>query len=460
MKCLFSLPLIMNKILLISAFVALQVLSNCGSSDDNPVNEISLLSASLNGGTFSSGAQNVPIDAEISLVFSSVIDPSSFESQLSLIGTGSFSVNYANGSTKAVIETELEYETGYTLKVGTGAIGKNGEKLTSELNYLFTTAEDGVIRSMQPCTGTSACLRSVELMGSQGLGTFEFYCNYPIYEENAEWENLTQAIFVVHGASHNADDYYGYLTNTLEAEGLSESTVLISPFFRNTSTGSSEDYYWSSVNYRDGDQSSNANKISSFEVMDLLIDQLADESKFPFMERIIITGQSSGGRFTHVYGPANKSEATHTDLTFNYIVSESQYFYYPDNQRINESDNQLSTPSGCAGYEVWPFGYSAIPPYLQGVSKADFNDRFVNRSIHYQLGNGSGADPTLNTTDCEATLLGSSRYQRGENMYRYMELVYPGTHNHNKIVVPGVSHNGSQIYQSTEFKILLAQLLQ
>jgi hypothetical protein len=431
----------------------------------NPVvnNNITLLSSSIDGQNLNSGLQNISVETTLEFVFSAALSPNDFESELSItsaLGSPAFSINYSNSTSKAIIELSLDYETTYTIMVGSGPIGAQGEVLENPLSYIFTTVEDGIIRSMAPCTITGNCLRSVELEGNNGLGTFEFYSNYPIYEDNAEWENLTQAVFVIHGASHNADDYYSYLSNSLNAESLSESTVLISPFFRNTSTGSNDDFYWASVNYRDGDESSNTNKISSFKVMDELINRLANKTHFPVLERIVITGQSSGGRFTHVYAAANSVETTYPDITFDYIVSESQYFYYPDGQRINESSNTLYTPTGCAGYEIWPFGYSVTPPYLTGIPEPQFNERFVNRSIHYLLGGAGGVDGSLNTTACEATVLGSTRLQRGENMYRYMELVYPGTHNHAKTIVPGVTHNGSQIYQSTEFKALLIQLLQ
>ncbi|MEQ9592136.1 MAG: hypothetical protein RLN86_06030, partial [Cyclobacteriaceae bacterium] len=325
--------------------------------------------------------------------------------------------------------------------------------------YSFTTAQDDVIRSMAPCTTTGSCLRSVELQGSLGEGTFEFYSNYPIYEENAEWENLTQAIIVVHGASHDPDNYFSYLTSSLNAESLSESTVLISPFFRDTSTGSSDDFFWSGVTYRQGNQSSNSNKISSFEVIDALIDQLANTDRFPVMKKIIVTGHSSGAAFTHVYGGANTSESTHTEIEFKYVVANSQFFYYPDGQRINESNNQLYTPAGCPAYDFWPLGYNSPPPYLSGVTESNFNTQFVNRTIIYLLGNGSQSDPTLNTTDCQNTLQGSSRYLRGENMFRYMELAYPSANGHSKKIVNGIGHDGEGMYKSPEFRALLNELL-
>jgi hypothetical protein len=435
---------------------------SCGGSESEPAARIEILSATLNGANVSGINQNVQIAASIVLVFSSAVDPASFESAFSVDGGQSpvdYSIVYTNASSKATINMMLEYNTNYTVLIGTLPIGAKGERLQDAESFTFKTAVDNTIRSMPPCLNTGDCLRSVELVGSQGNGTFEFYSNYPIYEENAEWENLTHAVIVVHGASHDPNNYYTWMTNTFNTESISENTILISPFFRNTSTGSSEDFYWANTDWRRGQQSSNSNKLSSFEAIDALIDQLANTDRFPVLEKIIVTGHSSGAAFSHVYAASNKSEANHPAIEFEYVVANSQFFYYPDSKRINETNNQLYTPTGCAGYDIWPLGYSAIPPYLTGVSSGTFNSQFVNRKVTYLLGNGSQSDPTLNTVDCENTLQGSTRYKRGENMYRYMELMYPGSHNHSRTIVNGIGHDGQGMYQSSEFKTLLTQLL-
>jgi hypothetical protein len=448
--------------LLPTAFLLLLLIVASCSADEPDVAPISLISIRVNGSTLPNNAQDILVNASISMSFSAVLNPDAFATQLSIrsnAGDENFTIAYANSNSKATVDLTLEYSTTYTISINTGAIGGNGEQLESAFSLTFTTAEDNIIRSMPPCTNPADCLGSVQLQGTQGTGKFEFYSNYPIYEENAAWESLTQAVIVIHGASHNPADYFSYLTNTLNAESLSENTVLIAPYFRDNAAANSTDFHWASTAWRDGKPSSNPNKISSFAALDELIKQLANTERFPVLEQIVITGQSSGGRFAHLYAPSNVSEGLYPAINFDYVVSESQYFYYPDGQRIDENTNQLYTPTSCNGYDFWPFGFNLVPDYLNTITETTFNQRFINRSIIYLLGNGSTADPTLNTTNCSATLLGSNRYQRGENMFRYMELAYPGTHNHAKTVVNGVSHDGAAIYQSVPFRALLVDLL-
>jgi hypothetical protein len=450
----------MNTSKLLFSVVLLLLFAGCSNDSSEYVySEINVFSITMDGGKVTSGMDNIGINPKLRFVFSRSIDPNSFEQALTINPSSDLtiaSINYTNNSSAVEVLLNLDYATIYDVMLE-GVIGVNGGVLTSSINFSFKTQVDDTIYERQPCLNTNDCLQSVSISNSTGQGNFDFYANYPIYEDRAKWINLEKAVIVVHGASINPDDYYGYLTTTLEALGISEKTVLIAPDFKSSAV-SSNDLYWSSLGYRDGKTSNGTVQISSFEVLDFLISRLADKNFFPVLNEIIITGQSSGGRFLHTYAAGNHSETTHTDIHFEYIVSESQYFYYPTNERIDEQTNNLYTPSNCNGLQIWPFGYQLAPNYVSALDKATFDERFVNRSITYLLGNGTGTDSELNTSDCEAVLSGSSRYQRGENMYLYMGLKFPGN-NHKKTVAQGVSHNGQAIYTSPEFKSLLTQLI-
>jgi hypothetical protein len=430
------------------------------SEDEGSAPQIDLFSATINGASMNNPNQEIPIITTIELVFSSSLDPISFQEAFSISSSAvtiDYEIAYLNAGTKAIVTLSLEYNTSYTVDLGTDIIGANGGKLAQPINFSFKTAEDDVIRSQAPCI--SGCLETVSLSIDGNTGSFDYYSSFPIYEESASWQDLTTAVIVVHGASRNADDYFSFVTSTLSQENFGDETVLISPFFKNASEAGGDDFYWSGVHWRKGDQSINSTKISSFAVIDEIINQLADKDHFPVLDKIIITGHSSGALFTHAYAGSNISEAIHTAITFEYVVANSQYFYYPDDQRIDEASDQLYTPSTCAGAGIWPLGYHSLPPYLSNTSETTFNLQFTNRSIGYLLGNGNQSDPTFNTTSCQNTILGSSRYQRGENMFRYMELTNV-THSHYKTIVNGIGHDGSAMYKSAEFRTLLKQLLE
>lgn len=431
--------------------------------EDTPeVDPISLFGITANGINLVDGTINVPVDAQIEILFSAGLDIPAFEAAFSLSdGNAELAVNfsYANATSKAIVAVNgLDFNTLYTLRVARTTIGARQEELEEAITLNFTTIDQGEITQLSPCTSASnSCLQSVAIAPQ---ANFDFYSNYPIYLENAKWELLENAVIVVHGQNRNADEYFSWLTSTFNNANLSNNTILISPFFKNQTDASTGDIHWRTSNWREGQNASDASGISSFTVIDEIIAQLADKDRFPVLKKVIITGHSSGGLWTHAYAASNRAENQHTGLDFEYVVANSQYFYYPDEVRYDENSQTFVSPTGCSAFTQWPLGFANPPAYLSGVLEPTVNQQLIERKVTYLLGNGTGADPSLNTSDCDATLLGSTRFKRGENAYLLMETNYTNTHQHQKVIVDGIGHNGQAIYQSSEFNALLLNLLQ
>ena len=441
-------------------FLALIFSCSKDSGSDVEVESINLISVYDNSGAIiNDGDENISTNLVIRLIFSKVISINSIENNFNInpsVSENNISFDYKSSNTVVEITLNLEYNTNYNISLQ-GNIGNNGEQLSQPFNLNFKTQVDDTIYYRPPCTSIADCKRSVMISKESVQGNFDFYSNYDIYEDKAKWENLKKAVIVIHGGSFNADDYFGHLTSTFLDLGLSNSTVLISPHFKSEAENS-DDLYWRPYIYRDGKLSGSQLKISSFEVLDIIIDRLSNKEFFPVLDEIIVTGTSSGGRMTHTYAAANRSESKYSSINFEYIVSNSQYFYYPNSERINEQTNNLYSPSGCSGMNNWPFGYQNVPEYINVLDKESFDNIFVNRSVTYLNGNGNYENGDINTDNCEYVLLGSTRFKRGENMFRYMNLKYNDNHNHKRVIVDGVSHNGRRMYQSSEFKSLLTQL--
>lgn len=430
------------------------------TKEDNPSAKISLLSATLDGSSLVDGLEGVDTEPNLILVFSKAIDVANFESAFSISPTPTtLNFQYASQSSRVTVQMSLAPETTYQMEILNGAIGEADERLEENFDYSFTTKADGTIYSLPPCTAAgNDCLQTL-VYEKNAIGELDFYSSFPILEENAEWLELEAAVIVVHGANRNADDYFSYMMTTLQQENLDEKVVLLAPHFKNDAEADGTKIYWTNTGWRSGNNSLDPTKVSSFELTDTLIGRLSDTIHFPVLKKIIVTGHSSGGLFTHLYSAANTTQDQFPNIKFDYICANSQYFYYPGDERIDETSNELFTPSGCSGYNFFPTGYNVVPPYVADIGQNDFNKHFIHRSLIYLLGNANTADPTLNTTDCFATLLGSTRFKRGENMYRYMELKYAGNHNHSKTIVNGIGHDGRSMYQSPEFRTLLQQIL-
>ncbi|MFA0965013.1 Ig-like domain-containing protein [Roseivirga sp. BDSF3-8] len=435
---------------------SITLLSGCDNDDDNllPTN---LINTTIDGTAVTDGPNSVSVNPQITLTFDAVLRPEAFENALQITGGATqptYTVTYANANSQAVISPELQPNTTYTLTVNAATIGENGQALSQPYTLQLTTTG----ATLSACTSASNdCLRQMQFTDGSNTYTLDYFSTFDLTAE-ADFDQVTSAIILVHGAARNNDEYFTWMNSTLAGLNLSSNTLLIAPQFKDQSeTSAASELYWNSNNWRDGDPSGNDFKISSFAVVDSLISQLTERATN--LEHLIITGHSSGGLFTHVYAAANQSEdQLPATVSVDYIVANSQYFYYPTDERIDEATDQLYTPAGCTGYNFWPLGYNVVPPYVSTIPKATLDDQFINRSVTYLLGNGNQSDPTLNTTDCSATLLGSTRYLRGENIYEYLQQKYPGN-GHTRVIINGIGHNGQAMYQSEEFEVLLGEVI-
>ena len=450
-----------NMKILVSIVLPMLVLFSIhGCKEDEEVKIIELVSSSINGYSLDSELNDIPTSLKIELVFGKPVDLNALKDATSIMNGSSpidFTIQLSNAGSKATIEAMLSYNTDYSFTIASQVITTDGASLKKSIQVQFTTVADEMIRSMAPCSGTSDCLQAIELQMNDSEISFWTYANYPFDINNAVWEDLEQAVIVIHGQNRDADNYYQYLSTTLNDLNLSESTLLIAPWFRDDSNTSTNDLYWSSSAWREGGNSSGDNNISSFIAVDSVLQLLNNKTHFPSMKKVIITGHSSGAMFTDMYALANSSEEA-IDLEVEYVVANSQYFYYPLDYRLNEATLTFYAPDDCSGYNNWPYGFINHPAYISGKDQTALNNRFASRSVTYLLGNDTSNDPALNITNCKATLLGSTRYQRGENMFAFMNEYFPDNQ-HARVIVQSIGHDGEGMYKSETFQNLLTDLI-
>ena len=448
----------------VTLFFILSIISINGCDDTDNLNRItsSILSLSINDNTLNDGDVDIPLNSTIEIVFSSAIVPAKFENAFT-ISTSSqdapYSISYINQSSKVVVVIEnMAPNTIYSIAMAPSVIFENGQSLPNTVTYEFTTTNELV--SKIPCSSASNdCIEKLEISLSGSTLAFDFYSNYDfISDTDFVWEDITNVIFSVHGLQRNADEYFTYMSKSIKSIGTEKNTVIIAPFFKDEQSAENTDLFWNNSNWREGDNSSNTNaSVSSFSVIDAIIDILSKTDKFPNLKTVFVAGHSSGAAFVQHYALANKAETSYSNLDFKYLVANNQYFYYPDGMRFNESTNEFYIPTDCSGYTNWPYGYDNAISYINGVDASTLTDQQVLRNTTYFLGsNDTFTEGSLNTTDCQATLLGSNRVTRGENMFLYMQTFYESTNQHQKITVDNVGHNAEEMFNSPEFKEYLA----
>ena len=443
---------------ILTALVFTLFLSSC-SNDDDSIDTLNVFSATVNGSNLSDGLSNVALTGTIEIAFSHTLDSEAFEEAFSLSdgqGEANYTSSLGNAGSKAVISySGLNPGSTYTITVGQSALGENGESLDDSFSGSFSTTSE-VEETKVPCTSATAdCLEKIEV--AEGAAV-EFYSSYDIVsDQEYTWEEIEEVVIVIHGQNRDADEYFRYMTNAVGDLGKLNNTLIISPEFKEEANAADGELFWDN-NWREGANSANSdNAISSFSVLDQMVDYLTNTEKFPNLKEIKFAGHSSGAAMVQHYAFANTSEAAYTEYEFQYVVANNQYFYYPDGRRYNESSSEFYTPTDCTGYDFWPYGYETAPAYLDGMTQEDLLQQQITRNTIYLLGtDDTNTEGTLNTTDCAAILLGSNRLERGRNIFTFFETFY-AENNQEKIEVPNVGHDADAMFNSDEFKSILSR---
>ncbi len=308
----------------------------------------------------------------------------------------------------------------------------------------------------EPCLSSACAGVQMSLDGGSATLVQDFFANYDFMREDAVWP-FKSAVIVIHGNNRNGNEYFSWLTNAILSIEKQNETLLIAPQFKTNAdiTTGSDEIFFSSNGWKRGFQSNNltSQSFSSYDIIDSVMKRLADKDRFPLLEKVVLTGHSAGAQFTNLYAAASPMEDMLSGISVEYLVANSQYFFYPGPERWDGS--QFVVPNDCNGYTRWPYGTDNLSSYLSRFSETEIRDRYVNRKMTYLLGSlDIFTNGVLNTRDCEAVLLGPNRFERGKNMLRYMENFFSSS-DHSEQVVNNVGHDAAAMYNSSEGKAAL-----
>ncbi|MCK6371752.1 MAG: hypothetical protein L6Q83_10610 [Gammaproteobacteria bacterium] len=218
------------------------------------------------------------------------------------------------------------------------------------------------------------------------------------------------AVFVIHGTNRNADDYLDYLDDL--------DTLVIAPEFQNSGPG----VYWSTSAWNKGDPSSDSQRVSSFDVLDRMIEMY---------HGVVVVGHSGGGQFVNRYSAGTRLQG----LTY-IVANPSSYMY------LNKS-RPFGSSSTCPYYNEYRYGLEDLNDYMQVGVAPDY----ANRKVIYMLGDRDTViDSDLDTT-CLANRQGRHRYERGLKFYEHLAQHY-GRPVHQRVIVNGVGHSPSQMLKA------------
>lgn len=239
---------------------------------------------------------------------------------------------------------------------------------------------------------------------------------------------MRRAVVVVHGKQRNAQSYFDAVSRLAAEEGRSSDTLLIGLQFLNRADTVAHQLpgnvlYWDTEGWKHGLKSLNGSKISSFEVLDVVLQRLIDFN--PNLEQIVIAGHSAGAQFVQKHAAARRVDVSAWKGQLHYVVTNAGSYMYLNGER----------PAGTRGckrdYNDYRYGIEHNRlEYFDGTSPDSLWKKFSEFPVTIMLGS-EDTDEKDGDRSCPAMAQGKNRLERGKHFHRLTSQALPSH-------VPGV----------------------
>lgn len=265
---------------------------------------------------------------------------------------------------------------------------------------------------------------------------------------------VQRALIVIHGRLRNAQTYLHSAAQAATQAGQLSTTLIIAPQFLNQTDGNRHALSDAVLRWRGNDWMAGApalgpEPLSSYAALDRILERLSDRKHFPALREVVIAGHSGGAQVVQRYALTTQADsalkAKHIQVRY-VIANPSSYAYFTAQRPVPTFD-----PASCPGFNTWKYGLKDLPAYAQGQKQRALEQAYIDRDITYLLG-AKDTDPNHPALDksCEAEAQGAFRLARGKYYFEYLIQRHPQGLNQRLVEVPGVGHNGDQMFTSPE----------
>ncbi|KAF5371233.1 hypothetical protein D9758_004292 [Tetrapyrgos nigripes] len=221
---------------------------------------------------------------------------------------------------------------------------------------------------------------------------------FPVYQSSGlDNSAVTRAVIVPGGKARDAWSYWIIIRNILsyaaEADpaSVNASTIsILSPFFLagvdvQAGGGTATELYWSKSGWFSGTYAQGPNpddKISSFHVLDEVVNHYADKERYPNLQEIIFIGHSAGAQLYQRYA-ALRVPTKHDDIV-HYIPANPGSFLWL-------VEDRPAPNATCPDVDRYKYGLNGgFPGYSTGDAKELGREgiiaRYRSRNVHYAQG--------------------------------------------------------------------------
>jgi len=328
-------------------------------------------------------------------------------------------------------------------------------------------------------------------MVCQALGNLD----YDVLNSPDTFPEVQYIIVAQHGANYDPRKYLRILKQAASVASKYDNTLIVAPFFAYDKgvkaalkqLGRKDDpaapfLYWDKSNTKgwsgggDNTNKGGIKNISAYEIMDALLVEFSNCTKFPNLQRISLAGHSQGGAFVDRY-VAYSSVFDQMNYQGYYTVQAlpaglSYYIYY-DDMRVKDPSstqnmqflkaNQSSEIRRCSGFNRWPFGpvMTGAPRVMKALMRGQPREfmqvRHWNKTVTYLVGDEDRKTISRTKNVCADYLQGTHRVLKHQLYYGY--ILAPGMYfqgiSYDHILYfdslafyrqPGFEHDGEQLW--------------
>jgi hypothetical protein len=178
--------------------------------------------------------------------------------------------------------------------------------------------------------------------------------------------------------------------------------------------------------------------MSSYEVLDFVLLAIARKELFPDLERVVIAGGGAGGDFVQRYAALGQAPdiLANDGIKLRFVAANAWSYLYFDKQRLREKTDLDDTGSlfaepkkdSCTGYNLFPYGLDALPPFGRRQGDTAIRLRYDQRVVLYLTGkNATRALPDTAPQSCALKLQGKNLNQRAQTFYQHLTKLYGDT---------------------------------
>ncbi|TWR97929.1 alpha/beta fold hydrolase [Pseudomonas saxonica] len=265
---------------------------------------------------------------------------------------------------------------------------------------------------------------------------------------------VQRALIVIHGRLRNAQTYLHSAEQAATQAGQLSTTLIIAPQFLNQTDINRHALpdavlRWQGNDWMAGAPALGPQPLSSYAALDHILERLGDRKRFPELREVVIAGHSGGAQVVQRYALTTQADTAlkAKGIKVRYVVANPSSYAYFTAQRPVPTFDQAS----CPDFNTWKYGLIDLPAYAKGQKQQALEQAYVERDITYLLG-AKDTDPNHPALDksCEAEAQGAFRLVRGKNYVEYLTQRHPQGLNQRLVEVPGVGHNGDQMFTSPE----------